>query len=307
VKSKNNTAINAQATRYARTLDELPSFAELQKEVRNIVEKLKNTIETKPLEDEYTGPVLFIGEPVVQVFTNAIFSLSASNTLEGQDNNYSPETGSTTDHKIGKNYIDPSITIKATPKLESYQGKPVIGNFKMDAEGVIPQDETILVEKGVLKNLMNDRSLTKADQVANGFNDGPGVIQVALANGIAVEALKEKLIATAKAEGLDYAIIVRGKASPMGQTEIYKVDLETGKEEQLSPGRMKPIQPKDLKRLAGSATQVMHYVPLGRNNVVSAIVPEAVLIQEAEVAPFKTSYSREDVEYVTSPLKSLQK
>jgi hypothetical protein len=306
VKSKQNTAINAQTTRYARTLDELPSFAELQKEVRDIVEKLKNTGETKPLEDEYTGPVLFIGEPVVHVFTNAVFSLTATNTLQGQDN-YAPETGSTAENKIGKNYIDPSITIKATPGLTAFQGKSVIGNFTMDAEGIKPAAETILVEKGILKNLMNDRSLTKPDQVANGFNDGPGVIQVSLENGIAIVSLKDKLIAAAKAEGLDFAVIVKGKASPMGQTEIYKVDLTTGKEEQLSPGRMKPIQPKDLKRLSGTSTQAMHNVPLGRNNIITAIVPEAVLIQEVEVAPFKTSYQNDEVEYVSSPLKALKK
>lgn len=306
VKSKQNTAINAQTTRYARTLDELPPFAELQKEVRDIVEKLKNTMETKPLEDEYTGPVLFIGESVVQVFTNTVFSLTASNTLQGQDN-YSPETGSTTENKVGKNYIDPSITIKATPGLKSFQGQAVIGNFTMDAEGVKSPDETILVEKGILRTLMNDRSLTKPDQVANGFNDGPGVIQVSLESGTTISSLKEKLMAAAKAEGLDFAIMVKGKASPMGQTEIYKVDLATGREELLSPGRMNAIQPKDLKRLAGTSTQMLHYVPLGRNNIITAIVPEAVLIQEIEVAPFKSSYPNDDVEYVSSPLKTLQK
>lgn len=303
VKSKQNTAINAQTTRYARTLDELPSFAELQKEVREIVEKLKNTAETNPLEDEYTGPVLFLGEPVVQVFTNTVFSLAATNMLQGQDN-YGPENGFTTENKIGKSYLDPSVTIKVTPTLKSFQGMAVIGSFVMDGEGVKPSDETILVEKGILKNLMNDRSLTKPDQVANGFSDGPGVIQISVENGTAINALKEKLIATAKAEGLDFALIVKGKASPMGQTEIYKVDVATGKEEALSPARMKPIQPKDLKRISATSSQALHYVPLSRNNVVSAIVPEAVLIEEVEIAPFKSSYQNDDVEYISSPLKS---
>ena len=303
VKSKQNTAINAQTTRYARTLDELPSFAELQKEVREIVEKLKNTAETKPLEDEYTGPVLFIGEPVVQVFTNTVFALAASNMLQGQDN-YGLEDNSTTENKLGKNFIDPSISIKVTPTLKSFQGKGVIGSFVMDGEGVKPADETILVEKGVLKNLMNDRSLTKSDQVANGFSEGPGVIQVSIANGTTVSSLKEKLIATAKAEGLEFALIIKGKASPMVQTEIFKVDVATGKEEALSPARMKPIQSKDLKRLTATSSQTLHHVPLSRNNVVSAIVPEAVLIEEVEVAPFKSSYQNDDVEYVSSPLKS---
>lgn len=151
---------------------------------------------------------------------------------------------------------------------------------------------------------MNDRSLTKPDQIANGFNDGPGVIQVTLENGIAITALKEKLIAAAKAEGLEFALIVRGKAAPMGQTEIFKVDLATGKEERVSPARMKPIQPKDLKRLAGTSAQTLHYIPMSRSNVISAIVPEAVLIQEVEVSPFKNSLFKDDVEYITSPLKS---
>lgn len=303
VKSKENTPISVQAIRYATTLDALPSFDELQKEVRGLVSKLKNTPQTKSLEDEYTGPVLFIGEPVIQAFAPVTFSLNASNTLQGQDG-YNSETGASIENKIGKNYIDPSITIKAMPGLKSFQGKPVIGTIIMDAEGVKPAAETVLIEKGILKALMNDRSLTKPDQVANGFNDGPGIIQVSLEGGVSVADLKEKLIATAKAEGLDFALIVRGKAAPMGQTEIYQVDLATGKEELLSPARLKAIQPKDLKKLSGTATQMLHYIPMSRANVISAIVPEAVLIQEVEVSPFKNSFFKDDVEYIASPLKA---
>lgn len=306
VKGSDGSAINAQATRYARTLDELPSFPELQKEVRDIVNKLKNSTQTKPLEDEYTGPVLFIGEPVVNVFASTVFSLNASNALQGQDS-YSSEGGLGAENKVGKSYVDASITVKATPGLKTFQGKPVIGNIVMDAEGVKPPEEVILIEKGILKTLMNDRSLLKGDQVANGFNDGPGVVQIGIDNGIPVAELKEKLIATAKAEGLDYALIVRGKASPMGQTEIYKVDVATGNEEQLSPARLKQIQPKDLRRLTATSTQALQYLPLSRNNIVSAIVPEAVLIEEAEVAPFKNSFQKDDIEYVTSPLKGSSK
>lgn len=300
VKSKSGNAVNAQVTRYATTLDELPPFAELQKEVRGVIEKLNTATETSSLEEDYTGPVLFIGEPVASVFASTVFSMNATNTLPGPDGYTEP--GSPIENKVGKNYVDASITIKATPSLKTFQGKPAIGNFVMDAEGVKPADETILIENGILKNLMNDRSLLENDQVANGFNDGPGVIQVSLENGIAITSLKDKLIAAAKAEGLEFALIVRGKASPMGQTEIFKVDVNTGKEEQLRPGRMNPIQPKDLRRLSGTSTQALHYFPLSRNNVISVIVPEAVLIEEAEVAPFKNSFFQDDVEYVSSPL-----
>lgn len=306
VKSKDNSPINAQITRYARTLDQLPAFEELQKQVRDLVTKLKHAPQTKTLEDEYTGPVLFIGEPVVQVFTPAAFSLNASNTLVGQDS-YNGETGFAVENKLGKNYIDPAITIKVSPGLKTFKGETVLGSFVMDAEGVKPATETILVEKGILKNLMNDRSLTKPDQVANGFNDGPGVVQVALENGTSIESLKEKLLTAAKAEGLEFALIVRGRAWPMGQTDIYRIDVATGKEEQLSPARMKPIQPKDLKRLAGTTSQALHHIPMSRSNVISAIVPEAVLIQEVEVAPFKNSFTKDDVEYIASPLKSSSK
>jgi hypothetical protein len=301
VKSKENTAISAQVTKYALTLDELPSFAELQKEVRSIVAKLEKAESSKSLEEDYNGPVLFIGEPVVSVFTNIVYPLNASNNLQGQD--YSGEYSSGAESKLGKNYVNPVISVKTTPSLTSFNGKPIIGSIVMDGEGVKPANETILIEKGILKNLMNDRSLTRADQVANGFNDGPGVVQISLEGGAPEASLKEKLIAAAKAEGLEFAIIVRGKASPMGQTEIYRVDLATGKEEQLSPARMKALQPKDLKRISGTSTQALHYVQLGRSNVMSAIVPEALLVEEVEISPFKMPF-KDDVQYISSPLKS---
>jgi hypothetical protein len=303
VKSKQNTPLSINITKYALTLDGLPSFADLEKEVKSSVSKLTFAPETKALDDEYTGPVLFVDEAVLAVFTPTVFSLNASNAIQGQEN-YEGESSSNVESKLGKNFIDPSISIKAMPALKSYEGKPVVGSFTMDGEGVRPAPEVILVDKGTLKNLMNDRTLTKPGQVANGFNDGPGVIQISIEGGKALGELKQKLIAKAKAEGLTFAMIIKGNGSSNGQSLFYKVDLETGAEELISPSRFKGLQSKELKRISGTSTQTMHYVELGRGNLISAIIPQAVLIEEATVNPFKTPFNKDDVEYVTSPLKT---
>jgi predicted Zn-dependent protease len=303
VKTKDQTLKSASVVKYALTLDELPSFPELQKEVKSTVEKLKSASDTKSLEEEYVGPVLFTDEAVLAAFTQTVFTLNATNSLQGQEG-YEGETASSIDNKVGKNYLDPAITIKATPTLKSFRGKALVGSFTMDGEGVKPPAELLLVEKGILKNLMNDRTLSKPGQTANGFNDGPGVLQISIEGGSSLIDLKQKLIAKAKADGLPFALMIKGTGAPNGQGTFYKIDTKTGAEELISPCRYKSIQPKELKRISGTTNQLMHAVQIGRSNLISAIIPEAVLVEEVTLNPYKTPSAKDDIEYVSSPLKT---
>ena len=95
----------------------------------------------------------------------------------------------------------------------------------------VPPYELVIVENGVLRNLLNDRTITSAGQTANGFSSGPGVVEVTTTHKNSDKELKEKLLAAAKAEGLDYALIIRQSPLLMGVVNIHKISVKDGKEE----------------------------------------------------------------------------
>src|SRR6185436_20550345 len=111
----------------------------------------------------YSGPVLFIGQAVGEVMASLLFgreSLMANNNLDVEKGARFENTSSL-ENRIGKVIVSESMNVKAKPKLKTFDGVELMGSFEIDDEGVTPPNELTLIEKGVLKTLLNDRSLTK--------------------------------------------------------------------------------------------------------------------------------------------------
>jgi hypothetical protein len=258
------------------------------------------------LQEVYAGPVLFYGPAVAHALVSSLFSfrenLVATNAiLSAQD--YRPESSTALDTRVGKLVADHSITVKATPTQEEFQGQPLVASYAVDSEGVVPATELTLIEHGILKNMLNDRSLTRPDQKANGHSDGPAVINISTDKHFSPAAIKAELIAAAKKEGLEFAIIIRGGAGfGSGMTEIWKVDLETGNEELLRPAQLGEISLKHLRRVGGStASQAAYTVETEDSRLASFIVPTALLLDNIDLAPLKLPYLK-DENVVSSPL-----
>jgi hypothetical protein len=292
--------------------DQLPPEDQLKKEIENMIAEIETQLSIPKFEDEYSGPVLFTGSVVADVFSNVLFSGSenifASNTIP-RLTGFQYQAEPLMDGKIGKNIFHESLTIKAKPKLKSYNGATLSSAFEIDDEGIVPSDELIVVEKGVLKSLLNDRTITHVTQSANGFSSGPGVLEVTSEQKNSEKELKEKLIARAKAEGLDYALIVRNSPALMGMMNVYKVSLKDGSEEKMRNGVYEGMNFKTLKRILGASDKYIAHnlnVPdfqnTGRNGGMgSYIVPESILLEEVEVKPVQLPILREE-EYVINPL-----
>ncbi|AYB31372.1 metallopeptidase TldD-related protein [Chryseolinea soli] len=294
--------------RYARTPEELPSLADMKAEVEKMARKLTTSKDNVALEEEYNGPVLFLGPAVAEIFSNAFFSyrdnLVASNTLTSTMDRNEGSTGM--DAKIGKLFIDNAFTVTARTSLQKFNNTSLLGSYDIDDEGVVPQENLVLIEKGILKNQLNDRSLTKTGQVANGHASGPGVLEVSTSNGQTTQALKQALIDAAKKDGLEFALIARKISSGGdGVPEIYKVNLETGKEELLRSARMGSGGLKNLKRVpaVGKEKQVVNLQTSG-GSLVSFIVPDALLLDNMDAAPLRIPYQEENKIYISSPLKN---
>jgi predicted Zn-dependent protease len=282
----------------ALTTDKLPATATLAREIREMAERLVSLRQTRVFKDSYTGPVLFVGPAAVDVFSNSLSeTLVASKSISSD---YA-------DAKMGKRILDDRFTVKSTPKLKAFNNIALLGSYDVDDEGVVPPDELVLVEKGLLRNLLNDRTITKEGQVCNGHGLGPGVITITPSHGEPIDKLKAQLIEKAREEGLDYALMVRHFSSGSIRTlNTYTVSLTDGKEELVRSANIRSVNLKALKRVLGvSNEQIVRNVDMGGRygTSVSIIAPNALLLEEVEVEGSRNNPYPDREVYVENPVK----
>lgn len=307
-KTKNGEPIYETLEYYAKELTEFPSMDKLKADAKNLAEKLERLRIADVLEEEYSGPVLFLGPSVAQAFGSTLFSqresLIASNAILSQ-NDFRPSASAALDGRIGKLVIDNSLTIKATPKLKTFGGKTLLGSYDVDDEGVVPPQELLLVEKGILKGLLNDRSLTSSSQIANGHSTGPSVIQIVSEKTLSQIELKNSLIAAARNDGQDFALIVRTNASfGEAMSEVWRVNLETGNEELLRSCQVGDLSLRNMRRIIGVGSEQDAYTVQTGGTLASFIVPTGLLLDNVEITPIKLPYLEETESFVKNPLKN---
>ncbi len=299
-----------QMVHYAVSPDKLPTPERMRSEVNTMLTRLDKTSATRPFDDDYSGPVLFVGDASGEVLASTLFSdregLIASNNLPNLSGYRYENTG--LDSKIGKPVLSESMTIRMTPHKKKYGDTDLLGAFEVDDEGVEPVNDLLVVENGVLKSMLHDRSILLRGQVANGYGSGPGVVSVNVKTGETVQALKEKLIAKAKSDGLDYALIVRElPVGKLGLVNVYRVSLADGKEELLRSAGIAGLTFRELKKLMSASTESMVYHTQVRGTsgtgIASFIVPSAILLEEVNVRRAEIPVLRDET-YVESPLKN---
>jgi predicted Zn-dependent protease len=284
------------------TTDKLPSLDSLRDEVRKMAERLSTLRKIPVFKDTYTGPVLFLGTAAVDVISTSLFTTGeALISTKNITNTYS-----TSNAKLGRKILDDRFTITSMPKLRSFNGQELLGSYQVDNEGVVPPDELVLIESGVLKNLLSDRTVTKEGVTSTGHGLGPGVIIVNAANSLSVEELKYQLMESAKDEGLEYAIIIRHFSSGAIRTvNTYKVSLQDGSEELVRAATVRAINMKSLKHVMGVSNGriVRNTEPTRYSASISIIAPNALLLEEVEIEGARNNPYLDKEIYVENPIK----
>ena len=197
--------------------EDLPEPAKVENDAKNLISELL-AIRTAPLADEYSGPVLFMGEAAGELFSQGFSNLLAGTKLPLSDSPQASAMLSRTmenpflsklNMKVAANFL----SFKAVPTMKSYNQKPLLGAYGIDDEGV-PSRDVNLIENGMLKSLLSSRAPVKGVDQSNGHARGggvsPSVIQIASENKKSYQQLKQDLINAAKEEGLAFGYIIRG-------------------------------------------------------------------------------------------------
>jgi predicted Zn-dependent protease len=302
-----------QLTRQFASPEPLKEKDKWVKEVTDLIGRIETQSSIPKADEEYTGPVLIAGQAVADLFFGTLLR-GPESIMQGDNiqklSGYQYNTAGQFESKIGKPVTHESLTIKAKPKTRTFNGVDLLGSFEIDDEGIVPADEEVIIEKGTLRSLLNNRTLTNPSQRANGFSRGPGVIEVTSSIKESEKQLKDKLIAKAKADGLEYAIIIRqGGIGGLGFMTVNKVSVVDGREEPLRHAYIATATMlKVFKKMSGVSAKYNAYNlggPAGGNGnpsaIVSFIVPDQVLIDELEIKPMRLPSLKAE-EYVSNPL-----
>jgi predicted Zn-dependent protease len=241
------------------------------------------------ITEAYTGPVLFEGMAVAESFQNYFFQ----STLLANRKPVGGGGGNNTEMMKDKKLISRSLTIKSLSGTETYKGKKLDGYFPVDSEGVVPDKELVLVENGVLKNMLNGRTPTKKIRHSNGharMNTNSMITRVSPGNVLftsndtySPDELKAKLLSAAKEEDLDYAYIVR-RFRANGPLSIYRIYVADGREELLRGAILPDFNIRSYKRMLGASNREFFYNTHSFGNFATYIVPESLLFEELEVS-----------------------
>jgi hypothetical protein len=310
--------------------EDLPDIEIIKKDIISLLDNLLALTTTERFDDDYSGPVLLIGDVVAQSISMALFN--GSNNLVAdreslqssrQMNMYYEKSENSFEGKIGKMVISKKLSITAEPQLKTYMGKSLLGSYQVDAEGVKPPEKLVLVDTGRLITLLNGRTPTRNVPESNGhmrFNYGfggltkqvgPGVIRITSNETQRIAELKKLLLEKAKEEGLGYAIIIRSTnvTSSSKPYEVYKVSIENGEEKLLRSVRLHSPNIKSLKRVLGvSNSEIVYNTFLsshggnGQGGIpASFISPSALLLEDFEMESFRKPLTN-DLPIVENPI-----
>lgn len=314
--SKENDMIGNFLTYHGNSLEEMPSHETMKKDIVKLAEFLKTQSRIEPFTDSYTGPVLVLDKAVPSVLFQKMFirgnGLIASrlplinDKIKGL---YNPRN-QTWENRFGNKVIDKNFSVYDIPNFGSYNGQKLSGNYSIDMQGIQPKDTLTLIEKGLLRNQLINRTPTSKQLNATGhsrtFLDmgitstalSPSNILVKAENTVSIDKIKQQLISEAKDNGLSYAILVKPLETSANYSPLsfYKINLETGEENLLRAINSGKISTTNLNNVISCSNEQIvfntlfnvsqvksHSQPVLSGTPVSYITPNAVLLKDAVI------------------------
>jgi len=204
--------------RYGHTAHDLPGDDELKAQAKQLVDTL-SALRKAPIVEAYSGPVLFEGEGAAgMVRTSLAPHLGGTPLPEGLRPSEAKQFGGALTKKIGLRVMSSNLSITDDPTVSDTAGHAMIGGYRLDDEGV-PAQKVDVIKGGFLKELLRSRTPSRKGAVSNGharrtapggmFHGSATNLLLTGKGGESRKALEAKLIASARAEGLGYGLIIR--------------------------------------------------------------------------------------------------
>ena len=226
-----------------------------------------NELRKAPLVDEeYHGPVLLSSGSGAHVFDALMASgFAATRPRLGTEARTNGPFASSYHTRV----LPESFDVVDDPTLKSYNGKPLLGAYSVDDEGV-PAQAVKLVVDGKLENYLVGREPVRDFPQSNGhgragFTGSPtpsiGVLMVTAKNGLSDDELNAKLLAIAKDRDLKsvyYVATLGGKTTPKLLYRITPDGTATGKRELVRGAMLQDLDQRALRSNIEAAGKDLH-------------------------------------------------
>lgn len=188
--------------------DDLPSEEELVKSARVLAEKL-TALRTAPAVEPYLGPAIMMNEAAAVFFHEVM-----GHRLEGHRQK-SEKEGQTFTRKVGEEVLPDFMSLVDDPAMSHFGEEALLGYYEYDDEGVKGQ-KTVLVEKGILRGFLMNRSPIEGFSSSNGHGRGQlglrtvarqGNLKVTASETVPYEQLKMMLLEECRKQEKPYGLI----------------------------------------------------------------------------------------------------
>jgi predicted Zn-dependent protease len=272
----------------ARDSQELPTAEEFLARTAKLLGTLRDLRAAPVADEEYRGPVLFSADAASNLFADLV----GENILGLKPGLGQPARTRGAFASSYKSRVLPDfLSVVDDPTLASFNGKPLLGKYEVDDEGV-QATRVAVIEKGKLVNYLLGREPIMDFPASNGhgrarlpFNSpGPslGNMLVSSSESIPQEELKKKLLELCQQRDLPYGYYVETMAGASTPRLLYKVWVKDGHEELVRGAVFADLDARALRNdlvAAGSDLKVESRLM----NVPHSIVAPSILFDELEL------------------------
>jgi len=262
----------------------------------------------------YIGPVFFEKDAAGKFFDHFLVSnLSNPREVWTTPNKWSSESvyrrpGALVE-RLDMRVLSPFLSVTDEPSESYFEGKPLIGHYEVDDEGV-PAQKLDLVEKGKLLNYYMSRAATRDFKISNGHgradfteyaSGSPSNVFIRpednSAKVLPLAELKKKFIDMCREQELEYCLLVKGLDSMTEPFAAYRVYVKDGHEEPVHGLEFTGTSLRALRDIAAVSKEMNVYYPDW--STPGSIVSPSILVQEMEVK--KTDSKPEKLPYLPHP------
>jgi TldD protein len=253
--------------------------------------------------EEYHGPVLFAGNASARTFDDLFAHAVAA---------HRPQLGSTA-RTVGpfassyKTRVLPDfMKIVDDPGITEFDGKPLLGAYTIDDEGV-PAQSVTLVDSGKLVSYLTGREPIRDFPDSNGHaraataqpaNPRIGVLHVEATETLPEADLEKKLISMGKDQGLDAVYLVETVGGLSRPRTIYRIKVADGSRELVRGAQLEDVNLRLLRSgilAAGSDPYVFNTF----GDIPSTVIAPPLLFDDVTVK--RTEQRNDKLPYYPPP------
>jgi hypothetical protein len=300
-----------------RELAHLPGEEVMIKAAEETGANIRALLNAPPGED-YSGPVLFEGVAAPQLIAQLLGApLGLARKPVGEPGRPVPVQGSELEGRIGSRILPEWIDAVDDPTQETYRGRPLLGSYPVDMEGVKPVPLPV-IEKGALKNFLLSRQPVRGFEGSNGRGRLPspfGGKHPAFSN-LFVKAhetapaagMKAKLLDLVSKRSLPYGLIIRKldlpvmlsneelralgqAASQRGAARVVSVPIlaykvyPDGREELVRGMRFRGVSSRSLRDLYAASDEEIFFDFIGQGGNLASFSPSGYVTPHTVVCP----------------------